>query len=332
MTISLETKIQAIFEYSLTRSLRSISKKYSIGKSTLQRWIHQCTLRQKQYKFTNHIARQRVRLKIITESIQFTIQDALSRHPFLTLFNLRTLIKKTHSVTVSTETIRRCIKQCGITRKRAKTTVLKSKTYFQQLQDKRSLFLESYRLLSPTSIISIDETAIHANLHPLYGYGTKGKRVQIPLRTMKSCKYSVLMAMSSEKIERVQYTPGNYNAIKFRDFIHGLLETLENRGQYVFLLDNVAFHKRREIQNMIIHRGHRLLFTPPYSPDTNPIEHAFSVLKNKIRRDFGKPFSLIMHCITYFQIPKVNLLNMIRRSQNTRWDTIPPELFRWIPS
>ena len=86
MTIPLETKIQAVFEYAFTRSLRSTSKKYSIGESTLQRWIHQCTLRQKQGQSEDNLhARQRSRVKGMTESIQFTIRDALSRQPFLTL-------------------------------------------------------------------------------------------------------------------------------------------------------------------------------------------------------------------------------------------------------
>lgn len=33
----------------------------------------------------------------------------------------------------------------------------------------------------------------------------------------------------------------------------------------------------------IIHRGVRLLYLPPYSPDLNPIEEAFSFLKTYIR-------------------------------------------------
>ncbi len=47
----------------------------------------------------------------------------------------------------------------------------------------------------------------------------------------------------------------------------------------ILVLDNVAFHKVAGIREAIEARGARLLYLPPYSPDLNPIEKAFSKLK-----------------------------------------------------
>ena len=45
------------------------------------------------------------------------------------------------------------------------------------------------------------------------------------------------------------------------------------------LLDNLAAHKSPAAEQAIRARGAWLLFLPPYSPDFNPIEMAFSKLK-----------------------------------------------------
>ena len=52
----------------------------------------------------------------------------------------------------------------------------------------------------------------------------------------------------------------------------------------ILVLDNVAFHKVAGIREAIEARGARLLYLPPYSPDLNPIEKAFSKLKAFLRK------------------------------------------------
>ena len=48
-------------------------------------------------------------------------------------------------------------------------------------------------------------------------------------------------------------------------------------------MDNAAFHKKDEIRAIAEAAGHKILFLPPYSPDFNPIEQDFAILK-KIRQ------------------------------------------------
>jgi transposase len=63
---------------------------------------------------------------------------------------------------------------------------------------------------------------------------------------------------------------------------HFLCPTLRP-GDYV-LLDNLSVHKGARVQELIEATGATLRFLPPYSPDFNPIEHAFSKLKSILRR------------------------------------------------
>jgi len=49
-------------------------------------------------------------------------------------------------------------------------------------------------------------------------------------------------------------------------------------------MDNASFHKSKETQELIENSGCELLFLPPYSPDYNPIENYWAILKSKIRK------------------------------------------------
>ena len=52
----------------------------------------------------------------------------------------------------------------------------------------------------------------------------------------------------------------------------------------VIVLDNASFHKNEKTKELIEKRGARLLFLPPYSPDLNPIENYWALLKLYVRK------------------------------------------------
>jgi transposase len=52
----------------------------------------------------------------------------------------------------------------------------------------------------------------------------------------------------------------------------------------VVIADNLSSHKSATAQALLKAQGNRILFLPPYSPDLNPIEMAFSKLKAHLRR------------------------------------------------
>ena len=49
------------------------------------------------------------------------------------------------------------------------------------------------------------------------------------------------------------------------------------------VMDNLSAHKGERARKLIEDRGCELLFLPPYSPDLNPIEEAFSKIKQLLR-------------------------------------------------
>lgn len=53
----------------------------------------------------------------------------------------------------------------------------------------------------------------------------------------------------------------------------------------VIVMDNAAFHKRKDMIEAIENAGHIPEFLPPYSPDLNPIEHKWAQAKSVRRRE-----------------------------------------------
>jgi len=50
------------------------------------------------------------------------------------------------------------------------------------------------------------------------------------------------------------------------------------------VMDNLGAHRPKRIRDLIEARGAELVSVPSYSPDLNPIEQAFSKIKNILRK------------------------------------------------
>lgn len=72
------------------------------------------------------------------------------------------------------------------------------------------------------------------------------------------------------------------NGHAFRAYIEQMLAPTLSAGDIV-IMDNLGSHKVDGVREAIEAKGARLLYLPPYSPDLNPIELAFSKLKRLLR-------------------------------------------------
>ena len=69
----------------------------------------------------------------------------------------------------------------------------------------------------------------------------------------------------------------------FEAYVEQVLSPTLRKGQVV-VMDNLSAHKGERVRELIEGRGCELLYLPPYSPDYNPIEEAFSKLKGILRK------------------------------------------------
>lgn len=82
------------------------------------------------------------------------------------------------------------------------------------------------------------------------------------------------------------------NRARFETWVETQLAPELEPGDVV-ILDNVAFHKSQRAAELVRQRGAWLLPLPPYSPDLNPIEMAFSKLKALLRKRAARSFDAI---------------------------------------
>ncbi len=65
----------------------------------------------------------------------------------------------------------------------------------------------------------------------------------------------------------------------------------------VVIADNLSSHKSAHAQELLKSQGSWLLFLPPYSPDLNPIEMAYSKLKAHLRRLKARTFDALFQSV-----------------------------------
>ncbi len=76
---------------------------------------------------------------------------------------------------------------------------------------------------------------------------------------------------------------GPMNGDAFRAYVEQVLVPELSEGDVV-IMDNLPAHKVTGIRQAIENAGAKLQYLPPYSPDFNPIEMAFSKLKALLRK------------------------------------------------
>jgi transposase len=76
---------------------------------------------------------------------------------------------------------------------------------------------------------------------------------------------------------------GAMNGRAFEAYVEQCLAP-ELRPRDVVVLDKLGAHKVARVRDLVEARGARLVFLPSYSPDFNPIEHAWSKLKALLRK------------------------------------------------
>ena len=129
----------------------------------------------------------------------------------------------------------------------------------------------------------MDESGSNQALAPRYGYALKGERSHGSVPRNRGRNTSILAALSSEGLAGTMTVEGATNKEVFWTYLDRVLCPALRPGQIV-VMDNLAAHKNEQVREKIEACGARLLFLPAYSPDFNPIEHAFSKLKAALRK------------------------------------------------
>lgn len=136
--------------------------------------------------------------------------------------------------------------------------------------------------LDPRRLVFLDETWAKTNMARLRGRALVGQRLieAVPHGHWKTT--TLLMGLRAAGPVAPLVVDGAINGEIFRAWVEQHLSRELRAGDMV-VLDNLSAHKVAGVEAAIERAGARLTFLPPYSPDFNPIENAFSKLKSLLR-------------------------------------------------
>jgi transposase len=137
--------------------------------------------------------------------------------------------------------------------------------------------------VDPRRLVFVDEMGTNTALSPLYAYAPKGRRLYAKVPRNRGANTTLIASMSLQGMGPCMAVEGATTATVFETYVEQVLIPSLRSGQIV-VVDNLSAHKSERARELIEGRGCRLLFLPPYSPDYNPIEEAFSKVKGLLRK------------------------------------------------
>jgi transposase len=161
----------------------------------------------------------------------------------------------------------------------------------------RETFKTGQNTLRAEDIIAVDEMGAVTGMSRTYGYAPRGERARSSEPAEKGTRLNVIGALSVDGFLGGLEVTGSVNGDVFEAFVEGIVVPHLRPGKVV-LLDNVRFHHRESIREIIEAKGASVLFLPAYSPEFNPIEECWSKLKAWIRKRAPRTVEALQEAIT----------------------------------
>lgn len=162
--------------------------------------------------------------------------------------------------------------------------ILKKKTfgYKEQNEKNREEFKVELNAKDPANIVYLDESGLNDNEVYERAWGPKGPRIYGLKPGGKKIRYSMISCLQNNKIIAPFIFEGSCSRSVFEVYLQKVLLPVLIPGSTI-IMDNAAFHKGGKIADLIKNAGCFLLYLPAYSPDLNPIENWWFVIKNAVR-------------------------------------------------
>jgi transposase len=208
---------------------------------------------------------------------------AVNQAPDLYLDELKEMLEVTCGVSVSRSTVWRTLRRAGFTMKKI------TRVAAERSGQKRLEYIARIGKYSADQLVFVDESSVdRRTTYRGHAWSIRGTKAQRKAFFVRGRRYSVLPALSlREGIIHCEIVEGSFCTETFLQFIEGLLDNMQAypAPNSVIVMDNCRIHKHPEILELIDSRGMICEFLPPYSPDLNPIELAFSAMKYHLRRN-----------------------------------------------
>jgi len=153
----------------------------------------------------------------------------------------------------------------------------------------RSVFKKEIAELDVERFKFLDESSVNLSLTRLYGRAAPDQRVVDSAPQPSGPQTTTLAVIGLTGIMAPLVLSGAVNGAVFYGYIQQCVVPTLQPGDVLFM-DNLSAHKVTGIETLIEAHGAHLIYLPPYSPDFNPIELAWSKVKTILRRLKARTF------------------------------------------
>jgi transposase len=136
--------------------------------------------------------------------------------------------------------------------------------------------------LGPDRLVVVDETWASTNMARRRGRSPRGTRLVCPVPHGHWKTTTFVAALRADGLSAPMVVDGAMTGDLFVAYVEQVLVPALRRGDVV-VMDNLICHKRAGVERAIRRVGATVAYLPPYSPDLDPIELAFSKLKGLLR-------------------------------------------------
>jgi len=282
--------------YNLNKSLKKTScilqKKYNckITRQIIKIWINNINndinsfYNKRITKIYNENNLINTKTKNFSVEITKDIEKLVYNNPFITRNMVVETIKIKYNTKLTINNITQIYKILKLTRKKPKYHVVKNNDYLDELIKKREEYKKEMSKIDIKKIISIDESSFNNINNTGKGLSKKGKAINMPCTNKRVKNNSLICAVTINQIIHHEIHETTVNSDIFYNFINNLI-TNNKLKNYYFLFDNVRFHHCNKTLKLIKDSGNNYIFTPPYSPNNNPIEMIFGNIKDKFKKN-----------------------------------------------
>ena len=168
-----------------------------------------------------------------------------------------------------------------------------------QRADYLLLLRRYYKSHGKENIVYFDESGFEKHSYRPHGWALRGQKVYGDMSGNNRKDVNLIMAQRRDQWLAPVVFKGTCNTELVNTWIKDFL-IKELHKPSIIVMDNARFHNKSEIRAILEKNGHILLSLPKYSPDFNPIEKSFALIKK--RRQFsGKSVEQLLMCQSYLE-------------------------------